>query len=192
MVAAARRELASAGVTKPPDVVIADAGYWHLEQMNQITGDGIPVLIPPDSSRRARKPKRPGWDGGAYDFMRSVLSNELGGELLPAARPTHRADPSPTPNTTAASPGSPGAADQPLGPNGDWWPPPTTWSSSTSTSPPRSPDAAAPVHVKPAGWGRDRRHPLRDSLTRNERSTRRRSRGPRRGFSAKFCGFLRF
>ena len=49
--------------------------------MNRITGDGIPVLIPPDSSRRATKPKRPGWDGGAYDFMRSVLSTELGGEL---------------------------------------------------------------------------------------------------------------
>jgi hypothetical protein len=27
MLAAARRELANAGVTKPPDVVIADAGY---------------------------------------------------------------------------------------------------------------------------------------------------------------------
>jgi len=81
MLAAARRELANAGVTKPPDVVVADAGYWHLEQMNQITGDGIPVLIPPDSSRRANKPKRPGWNGGAYDFMRSVLSTELGEKL---------------------------------------------------------------------------------------------------------------
>ena len=81
MLAAARRELANAGVTKSPDVVVADAGYWHLEQMNEITGDGIPVLIPPDSSRRANKPKRPGWDGGAYDFMRSVLSTELGSEL---------------------------------------------------------------------------------------------------------------
>jgi transposase len=81
MVAAARRELANAGVTKPPDVVVADAGYWHLEQMNEITGDGIPVLIPPDSSRRANKPKRPGWDGGAYDFMRSVLSTKLGTKL---------------------------------------------------------------------------------------------------------------
>ena len=78
MLAAARRELANAGVSKPPDVVVADAGYWHLEQMNQITGDGIPVLIPPDSSRRANKPKRPGWDGGAYDFLRSVLSTDLG------------------------------------------------------------------------------------------------------------------
>ena len=81
MVTAARRELANAGVTKPPDVVVADAGYWHLEQMNEITGDGIPVLIPPDSSRRASKPKRPGWTGGAYEFMRSVLSTEVGSEL---------------------------------------------------------------------------------------------------------------
>jgi hypothetical protein len=81
MLAAARRELTAAGVTKPPEVVVADTGYWHLEQMNEITGDGIPVLIPPDSSRRANKPKRPGWDGGAYDFMRSVLSTELGSEL---------------------------------------------------------------------------------------------------------------
>jgi nucleotide-binding universal stress UspA family protein len=81
MLTAARRELANAGVTQNPDVVVADAGYWHLEQMNEITADGIPVLIPPDSSRRANKPKRPGWHGGAYDFMRSVLSTPLGAAL---------------------------------------------------------------------------------------------------------------
>src|SRR5215210_6393596 len=81
MLTAARRELTAAGITKPPEVVVADAGYWHLEQINEATGDGIPVLIPPDSSRRANKPKRPGWDGGAYDFMRSVLSTPLGAEL---------------------------------------------------------------------------------------------------------------
>jgi transposase len=81
MLTAARRELTAAGITKAPEVVVADAGYWHLEQMNEITAAGIPVLIPPDSSRRANKPKRAGWDGGAYDFMRSVLSTELGSEL---------------------------------------------------------------------------------------------------------------
>jgi hypothetical protein len=32
MLTAARSELAVAGVTKAPDVVVADAGYWHLEQ----------------------------------------------------------------------------------------------------------------------------------------------------------------
>jgi hypothetical protein len=35
--------------------VVADAGYWHLEQMNAITADGIPVLIPPDSTRRRKR-----------------------------------------------------------------------------------------------------------------------------------------
>jgi hypothetical protein len=29
MVDAARRELAAAGVASKPDVVVADAGYWH-------------------------------------------------------------------------------------------------------------------------------------------------------------------
>jgi transposase len=79
MLTAARTELAAACVNDTPDVVVADAGYWHLEQMNEITGSGIPVLIPPDSSRR--KSARPGWTGGAYDFMRRVLQTERGGEL---------------------------------------------------------------------------------------------------------------
>jgi transposase len=82
MHAAARRELAAAGVTALPEVVVADAGYWHLEQMNEITGQGIPVLIPPDSSRRKHtNTTRPGWNGGAYDFMRSVLGTARGTAL---------------------------------------------------------------------------------------------------------------
>ena len=79
MVEATRRELTAAGVDDLPAVVVADAGYWHLDQMNAITADGIPVLIPPDSSRR--KNTRPGWNGGAYDFMRSVLSTDRGTAL---------------------------------------------------------------------------------------------------------------
>jgi transposase len=81
MLTAARTELVAAGVTRAPDVVVADAGYWHLEQMNEITGDGIPVLIPPDSSRRKHTNTRPGWTGGAYDFLRSVLATQRGSEL---------------------------------------------------------------------------------------------------------------
>jgi hypothetical protein len=81
MYTAARDELNRAGVTEAPTVVLADAGYWHLERMNEITGQGVPVLIPPDSSRRRNKPRRPGWDGGAYDFMRLVLSTPRGAEL---------------------------------------------------------------------------------------------------------------
>jgi hypothetical protein len=81
MLSAARTELAGAGVTEKPQVVVADAGYWHLEQMNEITGQGVPVLIPPDSSRRKNTTTRPGWNGGAYDFMRSVLATGRGSEL---------------------------------------------------------------------------------------------------------------
>jgi hypothetical protein len=79
MVQAAQRELAAAGVTEAPGVVVADAGYWHQQQMEQITGQGIAVLVPPDADKR--KGTRPGWDGGPYAFMRSVLESELGKTL---------------------------------------------------------------------------------------------------------------
>jgi transposase len=68
MLDAAQRELDAAGVTNTPEVVLADAGYWHGEQMERIVDRGIQVLIPPDTSRR--RTTRRNWDGGHYDFMR--------------------------------------------------------------------------------------------------------------------------
>jgi transposase len=79
MIAASELELAAAGVTGPPEVVLADAGYWHQAQMENITGRGTVVLIPPDAGKR--KGARPGWDGGLYAFMRRVLSSDQGAEL---------------------------------------------------------------------------------------------------------------
>ena len=38
MVDATRTELAAAGITEAPEVVLADAGYWHRAQMETITG----------------------------------------------------------------------------------------------------------------------------------------------------------
>src|SRR4051794_30090102 len=52
MLDAAQRELAAAGVSDTPEVLLADAGYWHGEQMERIVARGIQVLIPPDTSRR--------------------------------------------------------------------------------------------------------------------------------------------
>ena len=52
IVTAARRELAGAGVTDTPKVVVADSGYWHTEQMDRLAADGIAVLIPPESGLR--------------------------------------------------------------------------------------------------------------------------------------------
>jgi transposase len=79
MLDAARRELEAAGVTEVPQVLVADAGYWHQHQMERIVDRGIQVLIPPDA--KSRKGTRPGWDGGLYAFMRRVLASDRGGEL---------------------------------------------------------------------------------------------------------------
>jgi Transposase DDE domain len=57
-----------------PDVVVADAGYWHQDRMERLVDRGIQVLIPPDSSRR--KGARPSWVGGLYAFMRRVLETQ--------------------------------------------------------------------------------------------------------------------
>src|SRR3954451_4267696 len=85
MLDAAQRELAGAGVAETPEVLLADAGYWHGEQMERIVDRGIQVLIPPDTSRR--RTTRRNWDGGHYDFMRRVLATERGGDLYRKRQP---------------------------------------------------------------------------------------------------------
>lgn len=78
-VRAALRELEDARVEQRPQTVLADAGYWHQKQIEQIVSDGIQVLVPPDAG--LRQDTRPGWNGGAYAFMRRVLASEAGHEL---------------------------------------------------------------------------------------------------------------
>jgi hypothetical protein len=85
MLDAAQRELAGAGVDETPGVLLADAGYWHGEQMQSIVNRGIPVLIPPDTSRQ--RTTRRNWEGGHYDFMRRVLASERGGALYRKRQP---------------------------------------------------------------------------------------------------------
>jgi hypothetical protein len=75
MLDAAQRELHTAGVIETPGVLLADAGYWHQRQMERIVDRGIPVLIPPDASKR--RGARPGWDGGLYAFMRRKSSARI-------------------------------------------------------------------------------------------------------------------
>ena len=52
MLAAAERELTAAAITTAPGVVLGDAGYWHGEQMDELTGRGVQVLIAPDGAAR--------------------------------------------------------------------------------------------------------------------------------------------
>src|SRR5215213_2232865 len=85
MLDATQRELAAAGVSEAPGVLLADAGYWHGEQMQRITDRGIEVLIPPDTSRR--RTTRRNWDGGRYDEMRQLLASDRGNELYRKRQP---------------------------------------------------------------------------------------------------------
>ncbi len=78
MVRATQRELHAAGLNDP-DVVLADAGYWHQRQMENVVSDGMTVLVPPDAG--LRKDTRPGWTGGVYDFMRRALASPEGRAL---------------------------------------------------------------------------------------------------------------
>jgi Transposase DDE domain/Transposase domain (DUF772) len=85
MLDATQRELAAAGVDEAPGVLLADAGYWHGEQMQRITDRGIQILIPPDTSRR--RTTRRNWDGGRYDEMRQLLATDRGNELYRKRQP---------------------------------------------------------------------------------------------------------
>lgn len=76
MIEATERQLENIGIAERPEVVLADAGYWHQVQMEEIVSRGMQVLVPPDS--RNRKGARQGWTGGMYAWMRLVLSNEPG------------------------------------------------------------------------------------------------------------------
>ena len=79
MIDALEQQLTRVGIAERPEVVLADAGYWHQEQMQQITSRGMQVLVPPDS--RNRKGARAGWSGGMYRWMRQVLAHEPGNGL---------------------------------------------------------------------------------------------------------------
>jgi Transposase DDE domain len=79
MVFAAERELAGAGIAEALGVVVADAGYWHHDQMDQLADRGIQVLIPPGAGKR--RGARAGWDGGRYAFIRRALESGLGKRL---------------------------------------------------------------------------------------------------------------
>jgi hypothetical protein len=78
MIAAAEHELAGAGLVDSPGVVLADAGYWSNDHIDALRERGIIPIVAADTTRnRPRKTRL----GGPYDFMRSVMATEAGGEL---------------------------------------------------------------------------------------------------------------
>ena len=79
MFEATMRELQGQGVTETPEVVLADAGYWHTRQIQAIADRGIEVLVPPDGN--LREGKRRGWEHGVYQQMRDKLSTDRARKL---------------------------------------------------------------------------------------------------------------
>ncbi len=80
MVSAALAELEQAGVRARPQVALADTQYWNEQHMDEVIANKhVQVLIPPESN--SRKAPRPGWSGGRYAWMRTVLATEHGHEL---------------------------------------------------------------------------------------------------------------
>ena len=78
MITAAQHQLADAGIAGP-QIVLADAGYWHAAQIRALQAQGLEVLVPPDGHRRAGKPAG-GRVGGLYDQMRRRLATAEGRE----------------------------------------------------------------------------------------------------------------
>ena len=123
VVEAALRELDDAGVTQRPEIVLADAGYWHKEQIESIVSDGIQVLVPPDGG--LVKTSGP---AGTKVCMRScaacspasTATRSTSTEKRPSSRCSRRS------SSTARSTASSAEAGPPHFPNGGWSPPRTT------------------------------------------------------------------
>src|SRR5436190_23089586 len=87
MVTATLAELENAGVPRRPEVIVADAGYWNEQHMDEIVANKhLQVLVAPDKSSRGTPRKT--WTGGRYDWMRAVLGSEEGGERYRKRRQT--------------------------------------------------------------------------------------------------------
>jgi hypothetical protein len=143
-VRAALRELEKAGVTQRPQIVLADAGYWHTRQMENIVSDGIQVLVPPDAG--LREGTRPGWDKGPYAFCAGCSPAKPDTSSTSTAKPRLSRS-SPRTSSTAGSAASNDEAEPPRARSGGSKQQPTTCSSSTRTgsarqSPEESGDAS--------------------------------------------------
>jgi transposase len=77
MVTATLTELERIGHAELPQAIVADAGYWNEQHIDEVVANKhIPVLIPPDKISRGTP--RSTWSGGRYDWMRHVLATDLG------------------------------------------------------------------------------------------------------------------
>jgi transposase len=80
MITAAITEFQQAGIKGRIETALADTQYWNEQHMDEVIANKhVQVLIPPESN--SRKAPRPGWSGGRYAWMRTVLATDHGHEL---------------------------------------------------------------------------------------------------------------
>jgi hypothetical protein len=124
VVAAAERELADAGVAEAPAVVVADAGYWHHDQMDQLVRQtpghdraGLrqrqvqPPARPLLTPRQSRLPVRMAPHHRHPQPAQAPHAPDRGGGRLTA--PRCRARPSPTLRSIDAEPAQSQLAQRP-------------------------------------------------------------------------------
>lgn len=86
MVEAARAELAAVGLEEAPAVVVADAGYWNVPQIERVLAAGSDILVSPasaaaiDAPPEPRKPRAKRMEGRCLE-MHGKLSTPAGREL---------------------------------------------------------------------------------------------------------------
>ena len=130
MVDATRSELGSVGIAALPEVIVADAGYWHTLQMNRLAEAGFEVLVPPDGG--ARKGTGPAGTTSATNrcatnSQPTAASSSTGSARPPSSPCSVRS------SSTAGSTGSYEEADPRRGRNGVWRQQHTICSSFTAT-----------------------------------------------------------
>jgi transposase len=72
-------ELDRAGSSRRPGILLADAGYWSVAQIDRVREGGTIPLVAVDADSRAGP--RPDRSGGAYEFMRRALRTPTGTDL---------------------------------------------------------------------------------------------------------------
>jgi hypothetical protein len=79
MIDAARRQLTDGGLQQPA-TALADAGYWSTGDIENLTGRGVTVLVPPDGHAHTGPP-RPNRRGAVAAAMREQLTSDAGRAL---------------------------------------------------------------------------------------------------------------
>ena len=116
MVHQALHELAGAGVAETPEVVLADAGFFNLGQIDRLRQGGIRALVSPDASGR----RKPGSHAASRPTSRCAKSSSpttATSSTAAARRSLSRC--SRTPRSCAAPTASNAADCAPAAPSGD-------------------------------------------------------------------------